>query len=64
MEKIISTVKRVKKEGNITPWALTPQGKEELEAIAEFNKKNAAPTKENATLFMADLEQGLDENAE
>ena len=64
LEKIIATVQRVKKEGNITPWALTSKGKEELEAIAEFKKKNAAPSKEDATLFMADLEQGLDENAE
>ena len=64
IENLIATVKRVKKEGNITPWALTPEGKEELEEIAEWKRKNAAPTKENATLFMADLEQGLDENAE
>ncbi len=42
-------------------WA---EGKEELERIADFKKKNAASSKEDATLFMADLEQGLDENAE
>ena len=57
-------MKKVKKDGNFTPWALTSEGKEELERIAEFKRKNAAPNKEDATLFMADLEQGLDENAE
>ena len=64
LEKLIAAVKKVKKDGNITPWALTQEGKEELERIAAFKKKNAAPTKEDATLFMADLESGLDENAE
>jgi hypothetical protein len=64
IEKLIAAVKKVKKDGNITPWALTQEGKEELERIAAFKKKNAAPTKEDATLFMADLESGLDENAE
>ena len=64
IEKLIAAVKKVKKDGNITPWALTPEGKEELERIAEFKRKNAASSKEEAVLFMADLEQGLDENAE
>ncbi|MBT4258364.1 MAG: 2-oxoglutarate:ferredoxin oxidoreductase, partial [Nitrospina sp.] len=64
IEKLIAAVKKVKKDGNFTPWALTSEGKEELERIAEFKRKNAAPNKEDATLFMADLEQGLDENAE
>ena len=64
IERLIAALKKVKKTGNITPWALTQEGKEELERIAEFKRKNAAPTKEDATLFMADLESGLDENAE
>ena len=64
IEKLIAAVKKVKKTGNFTPWALTPEGKEELEDIAEFKRKNKAPTKDDATLFMADLESGLDENAE
>ena len=64
IEKLIAAVKKVKKDGNITPWALTPEGKEELERIAEMKRKNAAASKEEAVLFMADLEQGLDENAE
>ena len=64
IEKLTAAVKKVKKTGNITPWAHTPEGKEELERIAEMKKKNAAPSKEEATLFMADLEAGLDENAE
>lgn len=64
IEKLIAAVKKVKKDGNITPWALTSEGKEELERIAEFKRKNAAASKEEAVLFMADLEQGLDENAE
>ena len=64
IERLTAELKKVKKEGNITPWALTPEGKDELEEIAEFKRKNAATSKEDATLFMADLEQGLDENAE
>ena len=64
IEKLIAAVKKVKKDGNITPWALTSEGKEELERIAEFKRKNAAASKEEAVLFMADLESGLDENAE
>ena len=64
IEKLIAAVKKVKKTGNITPWAHTPEGKEELEEIAANKEKNKAPSKAEATLFMADLEQGLDENAE
>lgn len=64
LEKIIETIKKVKEAGNMTPWALTPEGKEELEEIAATKEKNKAPSKEEATLFMADLAKGLDENAE
>ncbi|MCH8156914.1 MAG: 2-oxoglutarate:ferredoxin oxidoreductase [Nitrospinae bacterium] len=64
LEKIISTIKDVKNSGKVTPWALTPEGKEELEEIASVKAKNKAPAKEATTLFMADLAQGLDENAE
>ncbi|KMP11880.1 2-oxoglutarate:ferredoxin oxidoreductase [Candidatus Nitromaritima sp. SCGC AAA799-C22] len=64
LEKIIDTIKRIKKAGTVTPWAFTPEGKEELEEIAARKAKNKAPSKEETTLFMGDLEQGLDENAE
>ena len=62
--KITETIKRVKKEGKVTPWALTPEGKEELGEIKATKEKNKAPAKEKTDLFMGDLEQGLDENAE
>ena len=64
LEKIIATIKDVKKSGKVTPWAFTPEGKEELEEIAARKAKNKAPAKEDTNLFMSDLEQGLDENAE
>ena len=64
LEKIIATIKDVKKSGKVTPWAFTPEGKEELEEIAARKAKNKAPAKEDTNLFMNDLEQGLDENAE
>jgi hypothetical protein len=64
LEKIIGIIKDVKKSGKVTPWAFTPEGKEELEEIAARKAKNKAPAKEDTTLFMNDLEQGLDENAE
>jgi hypothetical protein len=64
LEKIIGIIKDVKKSGKVTPWAFTPEGKEELEEIAARKAKNKAPEKEDVNLFMNDLEQGLDENAE
>ena len=64
IEKITQAIKDVKKSGAVTPWALTPEGKEELEEIKARKEKVAELTKENVTLFMADLEQGLDENSE
>lgn len=63
LQKIIKAVKDAKQSG-ITPWALTSEGKAELEDIKAMKEKNKSPSKENTPLFMADLEQGLDENAE
>ena len=45
-------------------WGLTKDGKEELEEIAARKKAELNPAKEDTTLFMGELEQGLDENAE
>lgn len=64
LAKTIETIRRVKKEGLVTPWAFTPEGKEELEEIRATKEKNKAPTKEKTSLFMGELAQGLDENAE
>jgi len=63
IEKITQAVKDAKKSG-IEPWGLTAEGKAELEEIAARKAKRARLTKENVGLFMGDLEQGLDENAE
>ncbi len=46
----------------MTPWALTPQGKEELEEIAADKERRKAQSKEDAVLFMDELHQGLDEH--
>jgi hypothetical protein len=64
LQKLIDTVDRIKKAGTVTPWALTPEGKEELEEIAANKARNKNPSKEDTNLFMADLESGIDENAE
>jgi hypothetical protein len=63
LEKLIAAVKRVLKEGT-EPWALTSAGKAELEEIKAIKTREKPDEKSEATLFMADLEQGLDENAE
>lgn len=63
LEKITAAIKKAKKSG-VEPWALTKEGKEELAEIKATKAKAKAPSKENTTLFMHDLEQGLDENAE
>lgn len=63
IQKITSYIKKAKAAG-LTPWALTPQGKQELEEIRERKEKAKNPSKENATLFMDDLQTGLDENSE
>jgi len=62
--KITQAIKDAKKSGVVTPWGLTPEGKEELEEIRARKAKTAELTKENVSLFMGDLEQGLDENSE
>lgn len=64
MEKIIKAVKDAIKSGIVEPWALTSQGKEELEEIKARKEKNKRPSKSDTQLFMGDLEQGIDENAE
>ena len=61
--KFTQALRDVKKAG-FHPWGDTPEGKEELEEIKVWKEKNRAPSKEEAPIFMADLEQGLDENAE
>lgn len=63
MEKIIRAVKDAIKSG-VEPWALTPEGKEELEEIKARKEKSKRPNKSDTQLFMGDLEQGIDENAE
>ena len=64
LQKLIDTINRIKKAGTVTPWALTPEGKEELEEIAATKAKNKALSKEDTKVFMGDLEKGLDDNAE
>ena len=61
--KVTEAVRKAKKEG-VEPWGLTKEGKEELEEIAARKKAELHPKKEDTTLFMGELEQGLDENAE
>jgi hypothetical protein len=59
---ITAAIKKAKK--SITPWALTSEGKEELEEIRYNKERLKAQSKEDATLFMGELHQGLDENQE
>ncbi|MBC8286795.1 MAG: 2-oxoglutarate:ferredoxin oxidoreductase [Nitrospinae bacterium] len=61
--KVTEAVRQAKKEG-VEPWGLTKAGKDELEETAARKKAELSPSKENTTLFMGELEQGLDENAE
>ena len=63
IKKFTQAVKDAKKDG-VEPWGLSDSGKAELEEIAAGKAKRAELTKENVNLFMGDLEQGLDENAE
>jgi len=60
--KITAAIKKAK--NSVTPWALTSEGKEELERIAANKERLKAQSKEGATLFMGELHQGLDENQE
>ena len=61
--KVTEAVRKAKKDG-VEPWGLTKEGKEELEEIAANKEAAKNPAKEDTTLFMGELEQGLDENAE
>ena len=61
--KVTEAIRKAKKEG-VEPWGLTKEGKEELEEIAARKEAEKNPSKEDTTLFMGELEQGLDENAE
>lgn len=61
--KVTEAIRKAKKEG-VEPWGLTKEGKEELEEIAARKSAEKNPSKEDTTLFMGELEQGLDENAE
>lgn len=63
LQMVTDAIRQAKKEG-VEPWGLTKAGKEELEETAARKKAELSPTKENTTLFMGELEQGLDENAE
>ncbi|PIQ98186.1 MAG: 2-oxoglutarate:ferredoxin oxidoreductase [Nitrospinae bacterium CG11_big_fil_rev_8_21_14_0_20_56_8] len=68
LEKITETIVRVRDSGVVTPWAHTPEGKEELEEI-RARKAREKSNKDEANLFpgqkeVLPLEQGLDENAE
>lgn len=60
--KITEAIKKAKQ--SITPWALTPEGKEELEEIAATKAKNKAQEKEEAVLFQGDLHEGIDDRQE
>lgn len=60
--KITEAIKKKRQE--LTPWAETPEGKEELEEIAYRKAKAKEDTKENAQLFMHELIEGIDENSE
>jgi hypothetical protein len=63
LQKVTEAIRQAKKDG-VEPWGLTKLGKEELEETAARKSAEKAPLKEDTTLFMGELEQGLDENAE
>ena len=63
LQKVTDAIRQAKKDG-VEPWGLSKQGKEELEETAARKKAEKSPAKEDTTLFMGELEQGLDENAE
>ena len=63
LQKVTAAIRRLKKEG-IDCWGESSEGKEELEEIAARKAAEKNPVKEETTLFMGELEQGLDENAE
>ncbi|MCF8720949.1 carbon monoxide dehydrogenase beta subunit family protein [Nitrospina gracilis] len=55
--KMAETIRRVRQ--SLTPWAETPEGKEELEEIAAMKAKNKAEDKETAVLFKGELHEGI-----
>jgi hypothetical protein len=61
--KVTEAIRKAKKNG-VEPWGFTKEGKEELEETAARKKAELNPEKAETTLFMGELEQGLDENAE
>ena len=61
--KVTEAIRRLRKEG-FECWGESKEGKAELEDIAERKAAAKVPVKEETTLFMGELEQGLDENAE
>ena len=63
LQRVIEAIRQAKKEG-VEPWGLTKAGKEELEEIAARKEAAKHPSKEDTSLFMGELEQGLDEYAE
>ena len=63
LQKVTVAIRQAKKDG-IEPWGLTKAGKDELEEIAARKAAEKNPSKGDTTLFMGELEQGLDENAE
>jgi hypothetical protein len=63
IQKVTAAVRRLRKEG-FDCWGESSEGKEELEEIAARKEAEKNPVKEETTLFMGELEQGLDENAE
>lgn len=63
LQMVIEAVRQAKKDG-VEPWGETKEGKEELEATAARKEAAKHPAKEDTSLFMGELVQGLDENAE
>jgi hypothetical protein len=63
LQKVIEAIRQAKKDG-VEPWGLSKEGKEELERIAAQKSAEKSPSKEDTSLFMGELVQGLDENAE
>ncbi len=63
LQKVTEAIRQAKKDG-VEPWGLSQEGKNELEEIAARKAAAKVPAKVDTTLFMGELEQGLDENAE
>jgi hypothetical protein len=63
LQKVVKALRQVKKEG-VTPWALTPEGKRDLEAQREQKRKQRENIAAAAPEFAHELVAGLDENEE